>query len=131
MVAMDDHERVVPFELGVGATNCGDEIAVVVALDEVHNALGVGLGRQNMAIVEQACSKLAVVLNDPVEHHGHVTLRIADERVRVLDAHSAVRRPACVADSGTQGGRGDSVKFASEGCQGSPPRGSRAGCCHL
>ena len=44
MVAVDDDEREVALELAVGGTNRLGEVAVVVALDQVDDDLGVRLG---------------------------------------------------------------------------------------
>ena len=54
MVVVDDDEREVALELGVRGAHGRDEIAVVVALDEVRDDLGVGLGAELVALPRSA-----------------------------------------------------------------------------
>ena len=68
MIVMDHDEREVPFELRVRLLYGGDEIAVVMALDEVHDDLGIGLRRKRVALGDELFLQLAVVLDDAVEH---------------------------------------------------------------
>ncbi len=90
-----------------------DEIAFVVALDEMRHRLGVGLGREGVAVSEQAGRELAVVLDDAVQDDRELRRIAAGERVRVRLGDGAVRRPACVRDA-----RGRSRRVgAGEGLQ--------------
>ena len=50
MVVMDDDECEVPLELGEREPHRLDEVALVVALDEVRDGLGVGLGGERVAV---------------------------------------------------------------------------------
>ena len=54
MVVMDDDEREVAFERGVRLLHRANEIAVVVALDEVHDDLGVRLRRERVTLGDAA-----------------------------------------------------------------------------
>ena len=94
VVAVDDHEGEVAFELPVREPHGLGEIAVVVALDQVRNRLGVGLGREAVALLDQGRAQLAVVLDDAVENDGYLALVTTGERVCVLDHDLAVRGPA-------------------------------------
>ena len=104
VLAVEDDEREVPFQLGVGGAHRGDEVALVVPLDEVRDHLGVGLGRELVALLEERRLQLAVVLDDPVEDEVDVALKAARQRVRVLGADAAVRCPARVPDPGGRQG---------------------------
>ena len=53
VLAVEDDEREVPLELGVRRAHSRDEVALVVALDEVRDHLGVRLGRELVPILEQ------------------------------------------------------------------------------
>ena len=68
VVAMDDDEREVTLELGEREPNRLDEIAVVVALDQVGDGLCVRLRGEGVAVGSETRAELAVVLDDPVEH---------------------------------------------------------------
>ena len=96
MVVVDHDEREVALERGVGLLHRAHEIAVVMALDEVHDDLGVGLRRERVALGDERVLELAVVLDDPVEHDREPPFVAAGERVRVVLGHAAVRRPARV-----------------------------------
>jgi hypothetical protein len=48
----------------------------------------------------EALLQLAVVLDDPVQHDRDLLRLAAGKRVRVLLRHAAVRRPACVTETG-------------------------------
>ena len=67
MVVMDHDEREVALELVEREPHGLDEVAFVVALDEVRDRLGVGLGRERVAVGHEARRELAVVLDDAVE----------------------------------------------------------------
>ncbi len=99
MVVMDDDEGEVAFELRVRLLHRGDEVAVVVALDEMHDDFGVGLRGKRVSVVEQRLAQLAVVLDDPVQHDRDLVLVAAGQRMRVLLGHAAVRRPARVPEA--------------------------------
>ena len=88
VLAVEDDEREVPFQLGVGGAHRRDEVALVVALDEVRDDLGVRLGRELVALLEQRRLQLAVVLDDPVEDEVDVALRGSPS----ADARSPRRR---------------------------------------
>ena len=96
VVAMDDDEREVSFELAEREPDGLDEIALVVALDEVRDGLGVGLGRERVAVGGEALLQLAVVLDDAVEDDRELRGVAAGERVRVRLGDAAVCRPARV-----------------------------------
>ena len=97
MVVMDDDEREMALELGVRLLHRANEIAVVVALDEVHDDLGVGLRRERVALGDQRVLELAVVLDDPVEHDREPPLVAAGERVRVELRHRRRASPSACA----------------------------------
>jgi hypothetical protein len=62
----------------------------------VGHDLGIGLGAELVAVGEQRLLQLAVVLHDAVEGDRNLAVLTARERVRVLVADTAVRRPARV-----------------------------------
>jgi hypothetical protein len=104
MVVMDHDEREVPFEMAVGIAHGCDEIAVVGVLEQVRNDFGVRLGGELVPGLLQVEAKLAVVLDDPVEHDRHLAVVAGGERMCVLLGDAAVRRPAGVAEAGRRGG---------------------------
>ena len=99
MVAVDDDEGEVPLELAERAADRLDEVALVVALDEMDDGLGVGLGRERVPVRGEALLELAVVLDDPVEDDRKVVWIAACQRVRVLLGDPAVRRPARMSEA--------------------------------
>ena len=99
MVAVDDDEGEVPLELAERAADRLDEVALVVALDEMDDGLGVGLGRERVPVRGEALLELAVVLDDPVEDDRKAVGIAAGQRVRVLLGDPAVRRPARVSEA--------------------------------
>ena len=100
MVVVDDGEREVPFELLVGGENGLAEVAAVVALDEVRDDLGVGLGPEDVPLRFERLLQLTEVLDDPVQHDRKLLLVATDEWMRVLLGDTAVRRPARVPETG-------------------------------
>ena len=99
MVAVDDDERKMAFEL-VEREPCRlDEIAVVVLLDQVGDRLGIGLGGEDVPALAEALTQLAVVLDDPVEDDRELGRVVAGERVRVRLGDAAVGRPARMPES--------------------------------
>ena len=98
MVAVDDNEGEVPFELSIGSADGIDEVAFVVALHEMHDHFGVGLGRELVPIRLQRALQLAEVLDDPVQDDRGLALVAARQRVRVHLGDPAVGCPARVAE---------------------------------
>ena len=96
---VDRDEREVALELAVGGLDRLDEVAVVVALDQVRDDLGVGLGAEAVAVGLKLLLELAVVLDDAVQDERQLILLAARQRVGVLLADPAVRRPAGVAEA--------------------------------
>ena len=80
------------------------QVALVVALDQVSDGLGVGLRAQDVPCRAQLLAQLDVVLDDAVVHDGDLA-RAVDVRVGVLLARLAVRRPARVPDAHAPGDR--------------------------
>ena len=103
VVVMDDDECEVALELVERATHGLDEIAFVVALDEVRDGLGVGLGGERVPVVDEAGRELAVVLDDSVQDDRELRRLAAGERMRVRLGDRAVRRPTRVAEPGRRG----------------------------
>ena len=103
VVAMDRDEGEVALELGVRASHGLDEVALVVLLDQVRDGLGVGLGREDVALLDEAGAELAVVLDDPVQDDRELLALLGGERVCVRLGDAAVRRPARVAEPGRRG----------------------------
>ena len=99
MVVVDDHEREVPFELGIRLPHRLDEVAGVVALDEMRDHLRVGLRAECVAFLDERILELAEVLDDPVEDDGEVGVVTPSERMRILLGHRTVRRPARVSET--------------------------------
>ncbi len=100
MLAVDDDEREVTLELGEREPNRLDEIAVVVALDQVGDGLGVRLRSEGVAFGSEARAELAVVLDDPVEHDRDACGIAPGQRMRVLLGDRSVCRPARVPEPG-------------------------------
>ena len=75
MVVVDHDEREVALELGEREPHGLDEIALVVALDEVRDGLGVGLGGEDVPVRGEALLQLAVVLDDPVQDDRDASTR--------------------------------------------------------
>jgi hypothetical protein len=115
LVAVDDDEREMALELFVRLLHRLDEIAVVVALDQVNDDLGVGLGVERVPLGLERALQLAEVLDDPVQDDGELRVLAADERVGVLLGHAAVRGPAGVAEAGRGDGAVRAGRLAEEG----------------
>ena len=98
MVVVDDDEREMPFELAVRAPDRLGEVALVVALDQMRDGLGVGLGSERVAVGQQAVAELAVVLDDPVQDDRELGAVTAGQRMCVRLRDAAVRRPARMAE---------------------------------
>ena len=104
VVEMHDRERVRALEvLDRSGDGCG-QVAGEVALDEMRDGLGVGLGAQDVPVGREVLSQLDVVLDDAVVHDRDLAGAV-DVRVGVLLARLAVRRPARVADAHATGDR--------------------------
>ena len=99
LLAMHGHERVVPPELAEGPAHSLGQVTVVVALDQVADDLGVGLGGELVSLGLQVPPELRVVLDDPVEDDVDVVLAVA-VRMGVLLGDPAMGRPASMAEPG-------------------------------
>ena len=104
MIVVDDDEGEVPLELFVGRAHGFQQVAVVVALDQVDHDLGIGLGPERVAFSLERPLQLAVVLDDPVQHDRELAVVAAGQRVGVLLGDCAVGRPAGVAEPGRRDG---------------------------
>ena len=100
MVVMDHDEREVALELVERETHCLDEVAVVMALDEMRDGLRVRLGRERVAVGREARSQLTVILDNAVQDDRELRGSAAGEGVRVELGDRPMRRPACVAEAG-------------------------------
>src|SRR6266540_3396210 len=96
MVVVDRDDREVALELRVDAAQRLGELALVLALEQVDDHLGVGLRVEGVAGDDQLLPELAVVLDDPVEDDCDLAGVTAGERMRVLRVDGAVRGPARV-----------------------------------
>ena len=99
MIGVNGDEREVALHLPVRLADSLDEVAVVVALDQVGNGLGVGLGGKRVTLALEAGLELAVVLNDAVQDDGELVVVTAGQRMRVCLRDGAVRRPARVSET--------------------------------
>ena len=83
-----------------------EHVALVEAVHQMGNHLGVGLAAEHIALGLQRGAQLVVVFNDAVVHQGHaawlagVTFAMAEMRVRVVHRWCAMRGPAGVGDAG-------------------------------
>ena len=75
-----------------------EAVVLHLALDQVRDDLGVGLGDERVALALQLVLQVEVVLDDAVVDDDDLAGAVA-VRVRVLLGRPAVRRPARVADA--------------------------------
>ena len=75
VVVVDGDEREVALELRVRGAHRVDEVALVVALDQVDDDLGVRLGAEAVAVGLKRLLQLAVVLDDPVQDDRDLVVR--------------------------------------------------------
>ncbi len=94
-------DRVRAVELGDRLGHRGEQVAVVMRMDQMRDDLGVGLGDEYVSLLLQPCAQRLEVLDDPVVHDRD--LAAADVRVRVGRGRRAVRRPARVRNAGVSG----------------------------
>src|SRR5258708_32351025 len=73
-----------------------------IAIDQVQDDLGIGLGLENRSFFLQGFAQFAKILDDAVVDHGDVVGRM---RMRVALGRLAVGGPAGVADAGVAGER--------------------------
>jgi len=99
LLTMHGDERVVAPELPECLAHRVGQVAVVVALDQVADDLGVGLGGEFVALRLQVPAQLRVVLDDPVEDDVDLVPAVP-VGVGVLLGDPAVGRPARVAKPG-------------------------------
>jgi hypothetical protein len=104
VVVVDDHECVVALELPIRLARRLEQVALVVALDQVDDDFGIGLGVEGVAVGLERGLQLAVVLDDAVEHDRDLAVVAAGQRVRVLQVHRAVGGPARVPEARGRGG---------------------------
>ena len=103
MVVVDDHEGEVPLEFRERKANGLDEIARVMALDEMRDGLGVRLRAERMPVRDENPRELAVVLDDAVQDDRELRRLATRQRVGVRLRDSAVRRPARVPETRGRG----------------------------
>ena len=70
-----------------------------MALDQVGDGLGVGLGAEGVPVGLEPRLELAVVLDDPVQDDRHRAVLAAGQRMRVPLGDRAVSGPAGVAEA--------------------------------
>jgi len=110
LVLVDHRDRVGAAQLLRGRAHGGEQVAVVEAVDQVGDDLGIGLARKDIATRLQAHAQRFVVLDDAVVHQGDMA-RLREirgrrarartgVRVRIGDGRRAVRGPARVRDAG-------------------------------
>ena len=80
----------------------GQEVALVVRLDEVRHDLGVGLGRELVPGLLQLLAQLGEVLDDPVVDHEDAAVAVR-VRMRVDVGRPAMCRPAGMPDAEVSG----------------------------
>ncbi len=98
-IVVDHDDREVAFEQRIDTRNGCCEIAVELALEQMHDDFGVGLGAERVTLGDQLRLELAVVLHDAVEDDGDLRGVAAGERMRVLLGDAAVRGPARVTEA--------------------------------
>ena len=81
-----------------GCADRGQEVALVVCLDEVRHDFGVGLGRELVPGLLQLFAELGEVLDDPVVDHEDAAMAIR-VRMRVDVGRPAMCRPARMPDA--------------------------------
>ena len=83
-----------------------EHVALVKAVHQMGNHLGVGLAAEHIALGLQSSTQRVVVFDDAVVHQGHpawlagVTRAVAEMRMRVVHCRRAVRGPAGVGNTG-------------------------------
>jgi hypothetical protein len=92
VVEMHDREGIRALEVLDRSGDSRGQITGEVALDEVRDCLGVGLGAQDVPVGREVLAQLDVVLDDAVVHDRDLAGAV-DVRVGVLLARLAVRRP--------------------------------------
>jgi hypothetical protein len=90
----------VTLELAVGPLDRLGEIAVVVALDQMGDDLGVRFRAERVTVRLQRPLQLPVVLDDAVQDERQLPVLATGQRMGVLLGHTAMRRPAGVAETG-------------------------------
>ena len=82
-----------------------EHVALVKAVHQMGNHLGVGLAAEHIALGLQSSTQRVVVFDDAVVHQGHaarlagVTFAVAEVRMRVVHRRCTVRGPAGVGDA--------------------------------
>ena len=104
VLVVDHDEGEVTLELLVGGTRGLEQVAVVMALDQVDDDLGVGLGAERVPLGLERPLELAVVLHDPVQHDREPAVVAPAERMRVLLGDRAVGCPARMPEAGRRDG---------------------------
>ena len=106
VVVVHGDEGVVPAQIAEGLAHRLGQVALVVALDQVGDDLGVGLGGEVVALVAQLAPQLGVVLDDSVEDDVDRVAAVA-VWMSVLLGDPAVGRPARVPKPDRRGLRRD------------------------
>ena len=99
IVGRDQHQREQPAHVEQRpAHRVLEPVVLHLALDEVRDDLGVGLGDERVPFLLQLLLQIEIVLDDAVVDDDDAAGAVA-VRVRVLLGRTAVRRPARVADA--------------------------------
>ena len=107
LVLVEHGNRIRAMELLHRGLDGLEQVAVVQAVDQVRNDLGVGLAGKHIAPGLQGGAQLFVVFDDAVVHQRdatglgtHRARAVAEVRVRVVHRRRTVRGPAGVRDAG-------------------------------
>ena len=88
----DRRDRIRAAKLCHRLAHCGQQVAVVMRVDEMGDHLGVGLGNELITLLLQPGAQRLEVFNDAVVHHRDLV--VANMRMRVDGCRGAMGRPA-------------------------------------
>jgi len=110
LVLVDHRNGKRPMQPGRSGAHGLEQVAVVQAVHQVRDDLGVRLARKHIAARLQLCAQLLMVLDDAVVHQGHtagarrvgrrLAATMAEMRVGVVHHRRTMRGPARVGDAG-------------------------------
>jgi hypothetical protein len=107
LVFVEHGNRVRAMQLADGGFDGFKQVALVHAVDQVRDDLGVGLAQKHIALGLQSGAQCFVVFDDAVVHQSHLAglgvccaRAVAEVRVRVVHRGCAVRGPTRVGNAG-------------------------------